>query len=157
MPFRNHISCPPELSDLASGLKRVAALFFGRECTILRQRLVKDFHHSLRLVGLHTLAFARCQNYSAHIFILGIYAFCKCGIIIERHKHIFSVQLLCQNDILISGDFLIKITAKAQCIKINHKKQQQKTKIHCATADILQTHNHIMTFLHGFCKCNFVF
>ena len=39
----DHISCPPELSDLASGLKRVAALFFGRECTILRQRLVKDF------------------------------------------------------------------------------------------------------------------
>ena len=40
--FWNHIGGLPELSSRTSGLKRVAALFFGRECTILRLRLVKD-------------------------------------------------------------------------------------------------------------------
>ena len=43
MELGHHIWSLPELSDLSSGLKRVAALFFGRECTILRLRLVKDF------------------------------------------------------------------------------------------------------------------
>ena len=43
LTFWNHIAGLPELSSLTSGLKRVAALFFGRECTILRLRLVKDF------------------------------------------------------------------------------------------------------------------
>ena len=38
----NHICCLPELCHPPSGLSRVVALFFGRECTILRLRLVKD-------------------------------------------------------------------------------------------------------------------
>ena len=33
----------PYAEYLTSGLKRVAALFFGRECTILRPGRVKDF------------------------------------------------------------------------------------------------------------------
>ena len=33
----------PYAEYLPSGLKRVAALFFGRECTILRPGRVKDF------------------------------------------------------------------------------------------------------------------